>query len=207
MKDNNSKNSKEKILKAAEDIFAQQGFDGARVDEIAKKAGVNKALIYYYFDSKEGVLDELFKINIKEALEMKNEMLSNISKVSIEEFCKVFDYSFEYAKNKDKFLKILITEALKKGEQDGSIYDLFYPAFEEIKPKLEKINIKIDDPIDMVLSNFFLGLLPVSMYIALADKVARHYGYEREQLDEKFSKIFKEFYIKPTIEFFSEKSQ
>ena len=41
--------SKERILAASEQIFAEVGFDGARVDDIALKAGVNKALIYYYF--------------------------------------------------------------------------------------------------------------------------------------------------------------
>ena len=43
--------NKGKDLSAAEDIFSEVGFDGARVDDIAKDAGVNKA-IYYYFKSK-----------------------------------------------------------------------------------------------------------------------------------------------------------
>ncbi|MBN2224221.1 MAG: CerR family C-terminal domain-containing protein [Deltaproteobacteria bacterium] len=42
-----------KILVAAVEVFAQKGFDGARTDEIASRAGVNKAMIYYYFHSKE----------------------------------------------------------------------------------------------------------------------------------------------------------
>lgn len=52
--------TKEKILKVSEQVFAEKGFDGARVDEIARKAGVNKALIYYYFDGKDDLLDHLF---------------------------------------------------------------------------------------------------------------------------------------------------
>jgi TetR/AcrR family transcriptional regulator len=44
-----------KILKAAVEVFARKGFDGARTDEIASGAGVNKAMIYYYFKSKEGL--------------------------------------------------------------------------------------------------------------------------------------------------------
>jgi AcrR family transcriptional regulator len=39
--------TKERILTAAAAVFANRGFDGARVEEIAKLAGVNKALIYY----------------------------------------------------------------------------------------------------------------------------------------------------------------
>src|SRR3989338_824126 len=44
--------SKQKILEAAEDEFAEQGFAGARTQEIAKKAAVNKSLIHYYYKDK-----------------------------------------------------------------------------------------------------------------------------------------------------------
>jgi TetR/AcrR family transcriptional regulator len=42
-----------RIVAAAEKIFAEQGIDGARTDAIARAAHVNKALLYYYFKSKE----------------------------------------------------------------------------------------------------------------------------------------------------------
>ena len=48
--------SRERILDAARSEFAEKGFDGARVDEIAKRADVNKALIYYYFKGKDELL-------------------------------------------------------------------------------------------------------------------------------------------------------
>jgi len=53
--------TRSRILRAAEAEFAVRGFDGARVDAIAGRAGVNKALLYYYFQSKAGVLDALFE--------------------------------------------------------------------------------------------------------------------------------------------------
>ena len=54
--------SKRRILEAASKIFAEKGYDGARVDEIAKRAAVNKALIYYYFPKgKEELLERLFR--------------------------------------------------------------------------------------------------------------------------------------------------
>src|ERR1700722_7945689 len=42
-----------RIVATAEGIFAEQGLAGARMDEIARAAKVNKALLYYYFRSKE----------------------------------------------------------------------------------------------------------------------------------------------------------
>ena len=53
------------ILSAAEQVFAKAGLAGARTDDIAAAAGVNKALLYYYFKSKRGlyeaVLDDHFR--------------------------------------------------------------------------------------------------------------------------------------------------
>jgi TetR/AcrR family transcriptional regulator len=48
-----------RILAAAVDEFASRGYDGAGVDRIARRARVNKALIYYYFESKRGLYHEI----------------------------------------------------------------------------------------------------------------------------------------------------
>lgn len=50
-----------KILAAAEQAFAEHGLAGARTDEIARAAGVNKAMLYYYFDSKERLHRAVFE--------------------------------------------------------------------------------------------------------------------------------------------------
>jgi TetR/AcrR family transcriptional regulator len=54
----------QRILAAAEQAFAEHGIAGARTDQIVRAAGVNKALLYYYFGSKEklyaAVLESLF---------------------------------------------------------------------------------------------------------------------------------------------------
>lgn len=47
--------AREAILEAAEEVFAREGFDGARIDIIAAEAGYNKSLIFHYFTDKEGL--------------------------------------------------------------------------------------------------------------------------------------------------------
>ena len=47
--------TRELLLQSATEIFAEHGFAGARVDEIAERAGVNKSLIYAYYGDKEGL--------------------------------------------------------------------------------------------------------------------------------------------------------
>jgi TetR/AcrR family transcriptional regulator len=50
-----------RIRKAGIEEFAARGYDGAGVDRIARKARVNKALIYYYFESKRGLYREILQ--------------------------------------------------------------------------------------------------------------------------------------------------
>ena len=47
--------TREALTAAAVAEFSRNGFAGARVDEIARAAGVNKQLVYHYFDSKQGL--------------------------------------------------------------------------------------------------------------------------------------------------------
>ena len=55
-----SDSTKEKIVQAAQKVFIRKGMDGARMQEIADEAGINKALLHYYFHSKEQLFNELF---------------------------------------------------------------------------------------------------------------------------------------------------
>src|SRR3954471_8448107 len=61
-----STDKRERILAAAERIFARHGFFAARVSEIAKEAGVADGTIYLYFKSKDDLLISLFESRIKQ---------------------------------------------------------------------------------------------------------------------------------------------
>jgi AcrR family transcriptional regulator len=54
--------TKAKIIEAAVEEFSAKGFTGARVSEIAARAGVNQQLIAYYFDGKEGLYREIGRL-------------------------------------------------------------------------------------------------------------------------------------------------
>jgi len=53
-------NTEHQILIAARDVFIAKGFEGARMQEIADRAEINKALLHYYFRSKENLFDAVF---------------------------------------------------------------------------------------------------------------------------------------------------
>lgn len=56
-----SENAEIEILKAAKEIFQQKGMDGARMQEIADKAKINKALLHYYYRSKQLLFEAVFQ--------------------------------------------------------------------------------------------------------------------------------------------------
>lgn len=55
------KETRESILRAAREVFVEKGLNGARMQEIANRAGINKALLHYYFNNKETLFDFVFK--------------------------------------------------------------------------------------------------------------------------------------------------
>ena len=57
--------TEDKILEAAKNVFVAKGMDGARMQEIADEAGINKALLHYYFRSKERLFEAIFAEIIK----------------------------------------------------------------------------------------------------------------------------------------------
>ena len=67
--------SRETILAAAERTFAEAGLSGARVDRIARRAHVNKALLYYYFRSKEGLYRAVLEEHLREFAREAREVL------------------------------------------------------------------------------------------------------------------------------------
>ncbi|WP_293892904.1 TetR/AcrR family transcriptional regulator [Flavobacterium sp.] len=67
------------ILQVAEQLFAEEGFDGTSVRDIAKKANVNIAMISYYFGSKEKMLEALVLNRISDMrLQLENLYHENI---------------------------------------------------------------------------------------------------------------------------------
>lgn len=58
---NHTGSTKERILGAAETLFAQRGFDGASLRQLTSSAGVNLAAVNYHFGSKEKLVEEIFR--------------------------------------------------------------------------------------------------------------------------------------------------
>jgi AcrR family transcriptional regulator len=71
--------AREAILDAGEEVFAEHGFDGARIDAIAKVSGYNKSLIFQYFDDKLGLYAAVIRRADEQTRSWQNEALSELS--------------------------------------------------------------------------------------------------------------------------------
>ncbi len=68
--------AREAILNAAEEVFAEHGFDGARIDAIAAKAGYNKSLLFQYFGDKVGLYAMVAKRARRDIRELEARVLA-----------------------------------------------------------------------------------------------------------------------------------
>jgi AcrR family transcriptional regulator len=104
--------SRERILDAALTEFAAKGYAGARVREIARRAGVNTQLISYYFGGKEGLYNELVTSWFQQEARMEQENLS---------FADTVVWYLRVLAARPELLRIFIWEGLTRGthQSDG----------------------------------------------------------------------------------------
>jgi len=72
-KQKNKPDTERQILDAARKVFIRKGLDGARMQEIADEAGINKSLLHYYFRSKEKLFNYIFENALAGVFEVINE--------------------------------------------------------------------------------------------------------------------------------------
>ena len=106
--------SKEKILAAATEEFAEFGISGARVNRIAEKAGINKAMLFYYFSSKENLYKSVLRQTVLELLSRIKSILKPNLKAS-EFFEKMPEIYINYFSKNEAFIKIMGRELINNG--------------------------------------------------------------------------------------------
>jgi AcrR family transcriptional regulator len=104
--------SQSTILAAARDEFAEHGLGGARMDRIAERAGLNKRLIYYYFEDK----DRLFQAVLEQAyLQIREEerKLNLLGLKPAEALRRLVEFTWNYYLAHPEFLSLLNSENLQ----------------------------------------------------------------------------------------------
>lgn len=105
-----SKSKQKKIIEAAEQVFAEFGFDKAKISKIANRAGVAEGSIYDYFKNKEGLLFSISKMRIDNLDKiMKDSFIIKEPAQKLRRFLKLHFSIF--ARNRE-FLKIFVFDTL-----------------------------------------------------------------------------------------------
>lgn len=184
--------SRAAILKAAVSEFASEGVAGARTDAIARSAGVNKALLYYYFKDKEGlyqaVLDEVFS-GVRASIQ--NALRQNLP--PRERLAAYVQAHFDYIASKPLFPRIVQAEFLRSYRSPAGIQRLakryFRPIFVELSALLEEgiragefrpVKVMHFTPLMVsVIVSYFITAAPVITIVTGADPFAPELLAER----------------------------
>jgi AcrR family transcriptional regulator len=153
--------SQQAILSAARDEFSENGLGGARVDRIAERAGLDKRLIYYYFENKDSlflaVLEDAYR-SIRDAEQQLR--LSDLPPA--EAVRRLTEFTWNYYLAHPEFLTLLNSENLHRGrhlEQSRRARAMNSPLVQTLGEILERGRID---------GTFRGGIDPVQLYISIA---------------------------------------
>ncbi len=140
-KTNKNQDTEGQILDAAKNVFQKKGMDGARMQEIADAAGINKAMLHYYYRSKQLLFEAVFSNAFSLLAPQLNKILNDDS--SIEEKVKNFTHNYISFIIKHPYLPNFIIQELNRNPK----------FFEKIQqnaafPTLEKFKNQVNEEVE-----------------------------------------------------------
>jgi len=149
------------ILAGARDEFAEHGLGGARMDRIAERAGLNKRLIYYYFEDKE----QLFRAVLEQAyLHIRGEerKLNLLALKPADAVRRLVEFTWDYYLAHPEFLSLLNSANLHRARHlEGSdrVREMNSPLIATLGEILERGRKE---------GSFRGGIDPVQLYVSIA---------------------------------------
>lgn len=194
--------TKKKILKAAEEEFSQYGLNAARVDSIAKNAGVNKQLIYAHFVNKEN----LYSIILERVYARLGEYEQNLvysefdGKGTVKKI--VLDY-FDFLLKNPNFVRLMLWENLNNAKCVGDVRTNLFTGTRNLLCKgIEKGIIRSDIDIEQTAMSFNLFCFSAFSNVHTISKLLKKDLYTKEELRkraEHIADILADYTIKEDI--------
>lgn len=126
--------TRSRILSVASDLFAQKGYEATRMNVVADAVGVNKATVYYHFDSKEELYGEVLKRPLEEIAE--NFKTSSGSASAAERLRTNVTFVIDQLRSHPNLSKMLLREIINDGDL---LPDSVRLAVEEVWDKLGEL--------------------------------------------------------------------
>ena len=163
MKKTKDKNTEEHILNAAKNVFQSKGMDGARMQEIADSAGINKAMLHYYFRNKQSLFEAVFKNAFLLLAPQLNTILNDNS--SIEEKIKNFTSNYISFIVKHPYLPNFIIQELNRNPDflDKMKNNSAFPNIEKFK---NQVNQDVEKGIIKPISaeQLFINIMSLNVF-------------------------------------------
>ena len=190
--------SRAAILAAAVREFSEEGIAGARTDAIARTAGVNKALLYYYFKDKEAlyqaVLDEVFS-GVRTAVQSA----LSLDLSPRERLTAYLRAHFDYIASNPLYSRIVHAEFLRAGRDPSQLQRIaeqyFQPIFANIRELLREVQqageFRRVDPVQFIPSMiavvvFYFITAPITRVMTGEDPFSPAHLATRRQAIEDF---------------------
>lgn len=178
-----------RILQAALQAFAEKGFEGSRIDEIARLAQVPKSLIYYHFKSKDEMLQVLFTDFIREYKELLAVAKHDGHQAKAETMGqRLSHHYYGFAMRNADLIRIIFIESLRK----DTVHPVIFQVAEAIveaeagSPVAQAVDY---DRNERLIAEFFGGVVPLFAYLCFADGWVRQFGVERTTFDKQFLSV------------------
>lgn len=147
------KPTEELILDAAMKVFTRKGFAAARMEEIAKEAGINRALLHYYHRDKQTMFNRIFESRFKEFFKGLFVIFESDNISLFEKIKRMVDHEISTLIKHPDLARFIITEIaqspdllIEYGKKLGVNPRMFIEAFE--KQVVKEVNEGVIKPID-----------------------------------------------------------
>jgi AcrR family transcriptional regulator len=196
----NDKLTEERIFEAATDVFIDKGMDGARMQDIASHAGINKALLHYYYRTKEQLFNAVFEMIAKKILKKFAPVFDE--NLSLEEKIRFFFREhITFLQENPKLPAFVLneinrnparTKKLLKNIHFESLWDTLY---EQHKAELENYNISKETMPQIMVTIAAISVFPFAAR-GLIEGILEKVGVDFNKYIEERKEFAAEFVIK-----------
>lgn len=156
--------TEQKIFDAAHEVFTQKGMDGAKMQEIANKAGINKALLHYYFKTKEKLYETVARAVIGRAVPVVQQLFEG--DLPFEEKIRHFIDFYIGLISKNTFIPLFIISEINK--HPDRFFETVMPAelprpeifFKQVQEEIAAGRIRPVNPKHLIINTISMCIFP-----------------------------------------------
>lgn len=194
------KQTEEKIFDAATEVFVEKGMDGARMQDIATQAGINKALLHYYFRTKDQLFSAVFEMIIRKVMKKFAPIFDE--NLTLEDKIRFFYREhISFLQENPRLPAFVINEInrnparLKKFIKKTEVENLWKMLYSQHKEELKRYNITEEMIPQMMVSIASISVFPFAAR-GIIESILETTGTSFNSFIEKRKEVAAEFVIK-----------